>query len=247
MRTAILSMKTHTSRGELAAHQARSYLRAHQHGLLATLSRRFQGYPYGSVVPYVLDHAADPVILISGLAEHTHNLQIDGRASLLVYDPAADVQAGARLTLVGDAVLVEEDPRFRRRFLRYLPNTEQLLSLRDFAFWRIKPRSLRFIAGFGDAHWIAAADYAPPKNTLAGDEEEILAEVNRDRRGALRDCCLHFHGRSATDVSMIGVDCDGFDVRAQGERLRFVFATPASGAAQVHERLAAMTREARRP
>ncbi|MBI2316418.1 MAG: pyridoxamine 5'-phosphate oxidase family protein [Betaproteobacteria bacterium] len=229
-----------------AAARARSFLRARQYGLLATLSRRFAGYPYGSVVPYVLDHAAEPVILISSLAEHTRNLRSDSRTSLLAHDPAADVQAGARLTLVGDAVSLEEDSRLRRRFLRYLPNAEQLLSLGDFAFWRIRPRTLRFIAGFGDARWIAAADYAPPENTLARDEDEILAHLNRHQREALRDCCLHFHGRSATDVLAIGVDCDGFDLRAQGERLRFEFAAPASNAAQVHERLAALTREARR-
>jgi len=228
------------------AREARRYLRARQHGLLATISRSLHGYPYGSVVPYVLDHAANPVILISDLAEHSRNLLADRRTSLLVHDPVDDVQSGTRLTLIGDAGLVDEDARLKQRFVRYLPHAEHLLALGDFAFWRIKPVKLRFIAGFGDISWIAATDFAPPENTLASDEDEILTHMNQNENAALRDCCLHYYRRSATTVCMIGVDCDGFDVRVQDERLRFDFPTPAHGAAQVRERVAAMAREARR-
>ena len=50
---------------------ARLWLRAHRYGLLSTHSRAVAGYPFGSVVLYVLDHDACPVLLISRLAEHT--------------------------------------------------------------------------------------------------------------------------------------------------------------------------------
>ena len=40
------------------ARDARLWLRAHRHGLLATHSLAVAGYPFGSVVPYVLDHDA---------------------------------------------------------------------------------------------------------------------------------------------------------------------------------------------
>ena len=56
-------------------------LRAHRYGLLSTHSRAVAGYPFGSVVPYVLDHDACPVPLISRLAEHTKNLAGDARVS----------------------------------------------------------------------------------------------------------------------------------------------------------------------
>ncbi|MBI4294474.1 MAG: pyridoxamine 5'-phosphate oxidase family protein [Betaproteobacteria bacterium] len=236
----------HPGKTDSAAREVRSYLRARHHGMLATISRRLDGYPYGSVVPFVLDHAGNPVILISRLAEHTRNLQADRRTSLLVHEPSDEVQSGARLTLVGDADLLDEDTRLRQRFLRYLPHAEQLLALGDFDFWRIKPVTLRFIAGFGDIRWIPAADYAPPENTLSTEEDEILAHMNRNESDALRDCCLHYHKHSATDVTMIGVDCDGFDVRVPDRRLRFEFSAPAGSAAQVRELVAAMAREARR-
>ena len=125
--------------------EARRYLRARHHGVLSTLSRRIPGYPFGSVVPFVLDQEARPVILISHLAEHTHNLEADRRASLLARGDGDDVQAGARLTLVGDAIKIDGDECLRSRFLRCQPKAHQLLAIGGFSFWRIEPVALRFI------------------------------------------------------------------------------------------------------
>jgi len=107
---------------------ARALLRRHHAGTLATLSHRLGGYPFGSVVPFVLDHAARPVMLVSRLAEHTRNIEADRRASLLVSEPTVDVQAGARLTLVGDVARVTGNlGALRARYLRYFPDAGRLL------------------------------------------------------------------------------------------------------------------------
>ncbi len=201
-----------------AGTEARLYLRRRRHGALSTLSRKFQGYPYGSVTPYVLDHAAHPVILISRLAEHTKNINADSRVSLLVSDASDDVQAAARLTLIGNAVRLADQQAVRARYLRYLPSAERLSALGDFAFYAITPKVLRFIRGFGDIHWIETASYAPPNNNLAADEEAIVAHMNADHAHDLRDYCRHYHGKTAHLAQMIGIDCDGFDVRADGAR-----------------------------
>ena len=75
---------------------ARRLLRRQQHGVLSTLSKKLDGYPFGSVTPFVLDHQARPVILISTLAEHTKNIAADPRVSLLAHDTSTDIQANAR-------------------------------------------------------------------------------------------------------------------------------------------------------
>ena len=52
-------------------------------GVLATHSTQLPGYPFASILPFVLDESHRPIFLISALAEHTKNLLADARASFL--------------------------------------------------------------------------------------------------------------------------------------------------------------------
>lgn len=58
-----------------AAKHARELLLKEYRGVLSTLSKAMPGFPFGSVVPYCLDEQGRPLILISRIAQHTHNLQ----------------------------------------------------------------------------------------------------------------------------------------------------------------------------
>ena len=227
------------------AAQARRYLRTQRYGVLSTLSKKLGGYPFGSLVPYVLDHAARPVILISGLAEHTRNIDADPRVSLLVHEPANDVQAPARITLIGNAVPMDDSAGIRLRYVRLFPDAERLLALGDFSFYAITPRTIRFIGGFGDIHWVTAESYAPPSNALAAQEDAIITHMNMEHAHNLRDYCRFYHRRNADSAVMIGIDCDGFDVRADGAILRFEFDDPVTYALLAREALVAMAEQAR--
>jgi putative heme iron utilization protein len=226
---------------------ARRYLRAHRAGVLSTLSVRLGGYPFGSIVPFVLDADCRPVILVSALAEHTKNIQADRRTSLIVHDYADDVQAGSRLTLAGDAMRLADDPAAQTRYLRQFPAARELLALGDFSFWAMAPKRLLFVRGFARINWIDAAEFAPPTNSLAAAESEIVAHMNADHTVALADYCRHYHGVTPVAVEMTGVDCDGFDVRADGRLLRFDFPESVTDAGKVREALVAMARAARGP
>ncbi len=225
--------------------EARRFLRAHHSGVLATLSASLSGYPFGSIVPFVLDAHCRPVILTSALAEHTKNLAGDPRASLIAHGYEEDVQAGPRLTMVGDAARVADDPAVHSRYLRYFPAARDLLALGDFSFWTIEPKRLLFIRGFGRIHWIDPDAFRPPENRLAAAEEEILAHMNTDHAAALIDYCRHDHHLTASEVTMVGIDCDGFDVRADGRLLRIAFSEPVTNAGKARAALAAMARRAR--
>lgn len=226
---------------------ARRYLRGHRSGVLSTLSAKLGGYPFGSIVPFVLDRDCRPVILISALAEHARNLAADPRASLIVHDYADDVQAGTRLTLAGDATPLADDAEARAGYLRRFPAAQQLLALGDFSFWAIAPMRLLFIRGFGRIDWIDAAEFAPPANSLAEAEGTIVAHMNADHTVALADYCRHFHGVTPVAVEMTGIDCDGFDVRADGRLLRLEFPDAVTNAGKAREALVAMARTARTP
>jgi putative heme iron utilization protein len=233
------------------AQDARRWLRAHRYGLLSTHSRAVEGYPFGSVVPYVLDHAACPVLLVSRLAEHTKNLAADPRVSLLIHqnneggDDAANVQAQARVTLLGKAELVADPLTIEPRYERYFPATAGYRTQLDFEFWRIVPVTLRAIAGFAKVHWVSREAYAPPPNSLADDESSILEHMNTDHAHTLKDYCRLKDIAATGDVSMAGIDCDGFDLNVGGKLTRFDFDAPVTDAAQVRAALIALAQQAR--
>src|SRR6516162_8131757 len=114
---------------EKAAAAARALLAAESVGLLSTISVRRPGTPYGSVTPYALSAGGAPLLLLCGLAAHTHNLRADPRAGLFVGAPTAatDPQAEARLALVGRGVPVADadEPDARARYLARWRNAAQ--------------------------------------------------------------------------------------------------------------------------
>ncbi|WP_036299871.1 HugZ family protein [Methylotenera sp. L2L1] len=198
---------------------ARQFLRSTRTAILSTHSTKFEGYPFGSVAPFVLDHQCQPIILISNIAEHTKNIAANPKVSLLVFAGAEDLQANARLTLLGSANAINknEDANLRERYLRYLPQASGYFDMHDFAFYRIKIETARYIAGFGKMGWLSGDDLIndiPTDALLANQEAQIIAHMNTDHADSLIRYCQHVHGVQATHASMLGIDCDGFDVHA---------------------------------
>jgi hypothetical protein len=218
--------------------EARRLLRRHYYGVLSTTSQKFAGYPYGSFVDYVTDHQGRPVILISALAEHAHNIYQAPKVSLTVHDSGSQTQALPRLALLGEAKLIGPDDahHIRARYLRYFPEAEPLLAL-DFALYRIEPHHIRYIAGFAQARWVSPSDFLALASQLTDTEESILAHMNTGHADALAG----YAGRVRSEmITMIGLDSDGFDLRI-GEKLqRIEFDGFVADASAARERLAAL-------
>lgn len=181
-------------------------------GTLATHSLQLQGYPFATALPFVPDEQHCPVFLISGLAEHTKNLVADCRASFLVSaSNDASVLTGSRMTLVGDAVRIDAPQELVARYVRYQPDAEQYLSLGDFAFFRLTPRRVRYIAGFGHMGWIEEADWAQAQVLSLFDEVAGLRELT---------------GSHPPGIRLLGLDCYGADIERQGKRDRVRLVAP---------------------
>ncbi len=230
-----------------AAVEARRFLRTTRSAVLSTHSARFEGYPFGSIAPFVLDHDGNPLILISTIAEHTKNIQKNPHVSLIAFDPASpDMQAGARLTLLGDAVLADKhDDHLRARYLRYFPMAEKYFDMHDFLFHKIHVSQARYIGGFGNIHWIAGAEMQSPENQLAAQEADILEHMNADHADSLLAYCRHVHNLQPQQAVMVGIDTDGFDVRADDRLLRFSFDTPIANAQEARIALVALSKSAK--
>jgi putative heme iron utilization protein len=201
------------------ARAARQLLRAHRYGALSTLSKKFDGHPFGSITPYMVDHDGSLLILISTLAEHTKNIQNDPRVSLITHNQEdSHIQTQGRITVVGAASLIAEREQAGKRYLRYFPEAQTYFAMHDFSFYRIVPLALRYIGGFGDIHWIKAEKYRVPPNTLAATEDLLLNQINAKR--------------STAQGLVIGIDCDGYDLRLNERSVRHDFPTLALDSAQ---------------
>lgn len=224
--------------------QARRLIRRFRDGALATQSLKFPGYPYVSALPFCTDQRGRVVVLISHLAEHTRNAEQDGRSGFLVSPAGPQMQEQARVSQIGDIAPVD-DPAVAARYLRFFPDAGQYLQIGGFRFFRIEPRSLRYIAGFGSIHTLAGENYVAPDLPIASAEEDILAHMNRDHAHNLREYCRHVHGVEAQAAHMAGIDCDGFDVRADGKVLRFEFGEQVADADQARAQLARLAKAGR--
>ena len=145
------------------AEQARTLIHQSRVGSLSTLSRKHHGFPFGSLMPYALDANANPLFLISTMAMHTQNLQMDPHASLLVTSPDAlgDPLGAPRVTLLGIAApapLAEVDEA-RRLYLDRHANSKQWADFDDFAFYRMDVANVYFVGGFGVMGWLSAPEY----------------------------------------------------------------------------------------
>ncbi len=228
------------------AHEARRMLRAHRYGALGTLSKKFDGYPFGSITPYLVDHDGSLLILISTLAEHTKNIRHDPRVSLITHDQRdPNIQTQGRVTVVGNAQLEPNREQVGLRYLRYFPEAQTYFAMHDFSFYRIRPVAIRYIGGFGKIYWVNMENYAVQPYPLIEQESDVIAHMITDHQDALQNYCQHFHQCAALDIAMLGIDLDGFDVRADGKVLRFDFAQAVIDAQQARTALVEMARAAK--
>lgn len=216
-------------------------------GVLSTHSQHLEGYPFGSVVPFCLDYQGRVIILISELAQHTKNVKVDSRCSLLVFAEGGDIQAAARLTIVADAkpIAQEEVESVAQRYYRYFPQAKDFHKIHDFSFWVLEPVKYRYIGGFGKIHWAEAQTLANPFS--ADVEADMVAHMNQDHADALPLYAKLANIVVADNVTiaMTAIDSLGFHVRI-GEKIIYIsFPQAVTSPLQVRQTLVELLKTAR--
>jgi putative heme iron utilization protein len=228
---------------------ARELLLKEYRGVLSTHSKAMPGFPFGSVVPYCLDAQGYPLILISRIAQHTHNLKQDGKCSLLVGERGAeDVQAVGRLTLLAEARQLHGEAQIAaaaQRYYRYFPDSQNHHRVHDFDFWVLAPVRWRYIGGFGAIHWL---DQVALVNPFAGDSEaDMLAHMNRDHAAAIAHYVELAGLPGHAPAEMVGIDSEGFHLRI-GQGLHWLaFPTSCNSPLEVRQALVMLARAAAWP
>lgn len=180
----------------------------------ATLATLLDGAPYASLVTVAFDHDLSPILLLSGLADHTRNLAADPRVSLLLdgTDGHPNPQTGPRVTLTGKARR-DDDEALRTRFLARHPGAALYAGFGDFAIWKVEAERAHFVGGFGRAVWFDTPFGLRPDclTELRAAEAKALDAANRDHAEAL--------ARLGTGWRVAALDCDGADL-SDGQQFR---------------------------
>jgi putative heme iron utilization protein len=204
------------------AERARTLASIARIGSLSTHSRKFPGFPFGSMMPFAADSLGRPVFFISTMAMHTQNLHQDGRASLLITQPdvSGDPLGAARLTLIGKANAVPAAEVSELYLSRY-ENARYWQGYTDFAYFRLEVEGVYFIGGFGVMGWVAAEEYAAAApDPLADAASGIIEHMNADHGDALIRLARHDSGEAPDEASMTAVDRLGFNLRLKtGDRV----------------------------
>ena len=227
-----------------ALRPARELLLKEYRGVLSTHSKSMPGYPFGSVVPYCLDAEGHPLILISRIAQHTHNLQKDPKCSLLVGErDAEDVQAVGRLTVMAEAHKLTDEATIEAaaaRYYRYFPESANYHKAHDFDFWVLQPVRHRYIGGFGAIHWL---DQVTLANPFAGKAEASMIEhMNSDHANAIAHY-VELTGLPRTaSAEMVGIDSEGMHLRIGQGVYWLAFPSTCNNPTQVREALVLLAR-----
>jgi heme iron utilization protein len=223
------------------AERARTICALASDATLCTLAP--DGTPYGSVVLFSIDDSGDAVLLISEMAEHTKNLHLDKRCSLLVREIGkANVLAGGRVTLVGRAVLIPKPTELSSGFLRKNPAARQYADFGDFNFWRICVSSIRYIGGFGRMSWVGIESWrlAREDPISIGAVDGLISDLNDPEMSSkLAAISKHFSfAKTVTSALVTAVDQYGFEVSSETEHgarpIRIAFKRKAESVNDVH-------------
>jgi len=215
------------------AERVRTLVHVGRVGSLSTLSRKQEGFPFGSVMPYGLDDAGHPIFLISTMAMHTQNLQAEPRASLLITPPEStgDPLGSSRVTLLGNVLPVPaaDVAEARKLYLARHANSKYWVDFEDFSFYRMDVVDVYYVGGFGVMGWVSAAEYyrgAP--DPLADSGPGIIHHMNADHPEALTLLARAFAGIESQESAMTSVDRLGFHLRLKtadgmrGTRINFL-------------------------
>lgn len=226
---------------------SRSLLRSVRSGALATLDP--DGTPFASLVTIATDSDGTPLMLLSRLSAHTHNLLADPRCSLLFSQGGkGDPLAHPRLTVVGSAVQTAE-ARCRERFLARHPKAKLYADFPDFGFFALDPSAGHLNGGFAKAATLTRADLLldlTGAEGLVAGERGAVEHMNADHADALALYAAGAGGDAALPWRLSGLDPEGLDLMTGERTARAVYPNPVSDMGALRKILVTMAAGARR-
>lgn len=210
-------------------------------GTLCTVSSHedIEGSPFGSFVDYVLDDQGNPVLLMNDMSMHTINIEkaaekVDGVGPMVtLFTQLSSQSQGAggtpgkgglqdtsRCSLTGVVEKIAKDAPdmdiIRMRYSLTHTYADQVMDSPKFAFYRLTPKMIYFVGGFGvSSKWVDVDKYQKANpDILAKEAAEIVQRINRDHFEDLELTAKHLLNLpEVVKVRATGVDRLGMDLR----------------------------------
>jgi putative heme iron utilization protein len=187
-------------------------------------------------------------MLFSTLSEHTRNLIIDNRASLLFEEASRrkNPQSGPRVSVLG-RIKKTTDEVHAQRFLAHHPEATFYAGFGDFSFWRMTVSRAHFVGGFAKALWFDGAEILSDINskTIANAEKSVLAHMNENHADAIDHYANKLLGRRGLGWQMTGIDPEGANLRLGGRTARLEFKQPINSLKAIRKELVRLAGEGR--
>ena len=227
------------------AFQAKQLSRTHHRGVLGTHSTSMPGYPFGSVVPYLLTPAGDAIIYISDIALHTRNIKANDKVSLTIFDAGEDdSQANGRVTIMGSAELAKQND-VKAQYFRLFPQAKKYEQTHDFKFYVIRTERVRFIGGFGKIHWVDKVYWSVEAQDWHGAPESMINHMNEDHQDAMQLILQHKKGVNVEEPIMHSVFPEGMHCGTEKQTWFVPFEALCVSSTDVRKALVKLTNDAR--
>lgn len=198
---------------------AAALLRESNEGVLSTMSKKFEGYPFGSFTTFTTDRNRSVIIYASGLAQHTKNLLHNSKASLTIYNlkESGDQQDSQRLTLLGDLVIADDQDDCRKRFSLFLPHSVNYHKMHDFSFYKLLINQARWIGGFGQIAWLKPTQWKDDKPQWLEREDSIITHMNDDHSNSIISTLNAQFGIKDLKAKMVAINTDGYYIKTSNK------------------------------
>ena len=216
-------------------------------GVLSTVSKKYEGYPFGSFVTFISGADRSIIFYASDIAQHTINLKNNPKACITLFNLSeGDKQDSARLSLLGDVKKIDKDvEEISRQFMEFFPESSQYSNMHDFSFYKLNISQVRWIGGFGKIAWLSSTNWNPIRPKWLKKEHSMIEHMNEDHSNSIVSALNAKLGIKDKHARMLRLTMDGYYVSSKNKIYFLDFNLPCFTVKQYRDKLVEQAKEYR--
>ena len=216
-------------------------------GVLSTVSKKYEGYPFGSFVTFISGADRSIIFYASDIAQHTINLKNNSKACITLFNLSeGDKQDSARLSLMGDVKKIDKDvEEISGQFIEFFPESSQYSNMHDFNFYSLNISQVRWIGGFGKIAWLSSTNWNPIRPKWLKQEKSMIEHMNEDHSNSIVSALNAKLGIKDKHAKMLRLTIDGYYVSSKNKIYFIDFNLPCFTVNQYRDKLVAQAKEYR--